>query len=79
MTRFPSLTHLRTTDSAVRIVHIESGLVAIAQSDRSQHRNRATAEALLRAKLAARAGEARERERAARHAALGGRGFGQVS
>ena len=69
--------HVNTTDSAVRMVHLASGLVAVAQSERSQHRNRATAEALLRAKLAARAGAARERARAARHAALGGRGFGQ--
>tara|TARA_B110000208_G_scaffold173667_1_gene217662 strand:- start:853 stop:2322 length:1470 start_codon:yes stop_codon:yes gene_type:complete len=68
--------HVNTTDSAVRIVHLETGLSVTAQNERSQHRNRATAEVLLRAKLRAQASSAREAERVARRVNLSGRGFG---
>ncbi|MEO6040561.1 MAG: peptide chain release factor 2, partial [Croceibacterium sp.] len=57
--------HINTTDSAVRITHLPTGVVVASQHDRSQHKNRATAMSMLKARLY-------EREMAMREAAAAG-------
>ena len=68
--------HVNRTDSAVRITHLPTGIVVQCQNDRSQHRNRATAMGMLKARLYELELERREAESAAQEATKSDIGWG---
>ncbi|MDX1562940.1 MAG: peptide chain release factor-like protein, partial [Gammaproteobacteria bacterium] len=66
--------HVNKTDSAVRLTHLPSGIVVECQDERSQHKNRARAMSLLKAKLREAEESKRESETAAMRRGLVGSG-----
>lgn len=68
--------HVNKTESAVRLTHIPTGIAVVSQGDRSQHKNRATAWDMLRAKLYEMELKKREAQAAAEQAAKTDIGWG---
>jgi peptide chain release factor 2 len=68
--------HVNKTSSAIRLTHIPTGIVAQCQSDRSQHKNRAQAWKMLRARLARIEEEKREAQLATKYQNKTVTGFG---
>jgi len=68
--------HVNKTESAVRLTHIPTNIVVVCQNDRSQHRNRAQAWQMLRAKLYEAELKRREEKAAADQAAKTDIGWG---
>ena len=59
--------HVNKTSSAIRLTHFPTGIVVQCQNERSQHKNRATAIKMLRARIARMEEEKREAEQFARY------------
>jgi peptide chain release factor 2 len=68
--------HVNKTESAVRLTHIPTGLAVVVQAERSQHKNRAAAWKMLRARLYERELKKREEKAAAEQAAKTDIGWG---
>jgi peptide chain release factor 2 len=68
--------HVNKTDSAVRLTHEPTGIVVQCQAERSQHKNRASAWKMLRARMARIEEEKREAEQAQRYQTQAKVGFG---
>ena len=68
--------HVNKTESAVRLTHIPTNIAVVCQNDRSQHRNRAQAWQMLRARLYERELKRREKKAAAEQAAKTDIGWG---
>jgi peptide chain release factor 2 len=72
----PGGQHVNKTSSAIRMTHVPSGIVVFCQAERSQHKNRAMALKMLRARLARVEEEKREVEQAAKYNQMPKVGFG---
>ncbi|MFN3511148.1 MAG: peptide chain release factor-like protein, partial [Tsuneonella troitsensis] len=68
--------HVNTTDSAVRITHVPSGIIVASQIDRSQHKNREIALNMLKARLFEAEMRRREEAASAEHASKTDIGWG---
>jgi peptide chain release factor 2 len=68
--------HVNKTSSAIRLTHIPTGIVVQCQNERSQHKNRATAIKMLRARMARIEEEKREVEQATKYKERAKVGFG---
>jgi len=66
--------HVNKTDSAIRITHIPTGIVVECQDERSQHKNRARAMSLLKAKMISQEREKQRKEQAENRRSLVGTG-----